>query len=55
MTTAMTTTTPQIDDMIGSIRKTGAARAAHFLGNHFDVVCQTFHICGSDDKTSPQD
>ena len=40
MTTA--TTAPQINDMIGCMRKNNrAARAARSLVEFFDVVCQT--------------
>ena len=36
------TATPQINDLIGSMRKNNhAARAARFLVQFFDVVCQT--------------
>ena len=40
--TATVTTTPQINDLIGLTRKNNrAARAARFLVQFFDVVCQT--------------
>ena len=41
-TTGKATTTPQINDLIGLMRKYNrAARAARFLVQCFDVVCQT--------------
>ena len=47
-----TTTTPQINDVIGWIRKNNRATcAARFLAQFFDVICQTmtwsFHIWSS--------
>ena len=56
MTTATATATPQINDLIGWMRKNNhAARAARFLVQYFDVVCQTttwnFRIWGN---SSPQ-
>ena len=40
--TATSTTTPQINDLIGWMKKNNdAARAARFLVQCFDVVCQT--------------
>ena len=58
-TTTTTTTTPQTNDFIGWMRKNNrAARAARFLVQFLDVVCQTrtrnFQICVSDDNASPQ-
>ena len=52
MTTATTTTTPLINDLIGWIGKNNrAARAARLLVQFFDVVCQTtawnFHFLSS--------
>ena len=55
-------TKPQINDLIGWMKKNNraarAARAARFLVQCFDVVCQTttwnFHIWGSDDNASSQ-
>ena len=42
MTTATGTTTPQINDLIGWMKKNNDdARAARFLVQCFDVVCQT--------------
>ena len=38
MPTATATTTPQMNDLIGWIRKNRAARAARFLMQFFDVV-----------------
>ena len=57
MTTA--TTTPQINHLIGSLRKNNrAARAAHLWVQRFDAVCLAtpwnFHIWGSDDNATPQ-
>ena len=51
------TTTPQINDLIGWMRKNNhAARAARFLVHCFDVVCQAmtwnFHIWGPDENSS---
>ena len=59
LTTATSATTPQINDLIGWMKKNNrAARAARFFVQCFDVVCQTttwnFHIWGSDDIASPQ-
>ena len=53
------TTTPQINDLIGWMRKSNrAARAARSLVQFFYVVGQTttsnFHTWGSDDNASPQ-
>ena len=45
MTTATATTTPQINDLINSMRKNNrAARAARFFGQFFDAVCQTTDV-----------
>ena len=54
---ATATTTPQMNDLIGWIRKNNrAARAARYLVQFFDVVCQTtswsFQIWGSKDNTT---
>ena len=51
----MATTTSQINDLIGWMRENKrAARAARFLVEFFDVVCQmtswNFHIWSSDNK-----
>ena len=59
MTTVTATTTPQINDLIGWVGKNNrAVRAARFVVQVFDVVCQTktwnFDIWGSDDNASPQ-
>ena len=59
LTTATSMTTPQINDLIGWMKKNNrAARAALFLVHCFVVVCQTttwnFHIWGSDDNGSSQ-
>ena len=55
---ATPTTTPQMNNLIGWIRKNNrAARAARFLVQFFDVVCQTtswnFQIWGSVTTTRP--
>ena len=55
MTTATATTTLQIKDLIGWVRKNNrAARAARFLVQLIDVVCRAttwnFHSWGSDDN-----
>ena len=58
MRTATATKTPQVNDLIGWIRKNNrAARTARFLLQIFDVVCQTvndvnFHVWGSDDNSN---
>ena len=59
LTTATSTTTPQINDLIGRMKKSiRSARAARFLVQYFDVVCQTttwnVHIWGSDDNAGSQ-
>jgi len=42
LTTATSATTPQINDLIGWMKKNNrAARAARFLVHSFDVVWQT--------------
>ena len=57
VSTATTTTTPQINDLIGWMKKNNrATRAARSLVHFFDVVCQTttwnFQIGASDDNAS---
>ena len=56
MTTTSTTTTPQINDLVCRTRKINrAARAARFLVQFSDVVCQTTReiFWGSDDNARP--
>ena len=60
LSTATATARPQINDVIGWMRKYNraarAARAARFLVHFFDVFCQmttwNFHILGSDENAS---
>ena len=59
LTTATSTTSPQINDLIGWMKKHNrTARAARFLMQCFDAVCKTttwnFHIWGSQDNASSQ-
>ena len=55
----MATAMPQINALIGRTKKNNrAARAARFLVQFFDIVCQTttsnFHFLGSHDNANPQ-